>query len=280
MTVKSVSEFALSRIRRSATYQRMSASSIGGLYRKLRGPQWSEDRAREVEFYRSLLCGFKQGDTIFDVGANTGEKAATFIQLGARVVAVEPDELNLKRLRTRFVRFQRTHTPVSIVGVAVSDKEGTETMLVDGPGSALNTLSTKWADTLKADKSRIVNTIDVLDFKYKRVVTTTTLDRLIEENGAPFFVKIDVEGYELSVLQGLHRAVPYISFEVNLPEFREEGLQCIELLNRLHEEGEFNYSSDCRRGFAGAEWVQARAFSQVFSQCDESCVEIFWRSNQ
>jgi FkbM family methyltransferase len=280
MTVKSVSEIALSRIRRSATYQRMSASSIGGLYRRLKGPQWSEDRAKEVEFYRSLLCGFKQGDTIFDVGANTGEKAATFIQLGARVVAVEPDELNLKRLRTRFMRFQRTHVPISIVGVAVSDREGTETMLVDGPGSALNTLSTKWADTLKADKSRIVNDIDALDFKYKKAVTTTTLDKLIEENGAPLFVKIDVEGYELSVLQGLHRAVPYISFEVNLPEFREEGLQCIELLNRLHEGGEFNYSSDCRLGFTGAEWLPARAFSQVLAECDESSIEVFWRSNQ
>ena len=280
MTVKSVSEFALSRIRRSVTYQRMSASSIGGLYRRLKGPQWSEDRAREVEFYRSLLCGFKQGDTIFDVGANTGEKAATFIQLGARVVAVEPDELNLKRLRTRFMRFQRTHVPISIVGVAVSDREGTETMLVDGPGSALNTLSTKWANTLKADKSRIVNDIDALDFKYKKVVTTTTLDKLIEENGAPFFVKIDVEGYELGVLQGLHRAVPYISFEVNLPEFREEGLQCIELLNRLHERGEFNYSSDCRLGFTDAAWLPARAFLQVLAQCDESSIEVFWRSNQ
>jgi FkbM family methyltransferase len=168
----------------------MSASPIGGFYRRVRGTRESEDKGIEVEFYRALLRGFKQGDTVFDIGANTGEKADTFVRLGARVVAVEPDELNLKRLRSRFIRLQGRRVPVSIIGAAVSDREGSETMWVDGPGSALNTLSRKWADTLKGDKSRFAHTIDALEFKHEKSVTTTTLDRLIQENGTPFFVKI------------------------------------------------------------------------------------------
>lgn len=278
MTGKSISRRALSRIQRSAIYQQMSASPIGGLYRRMKGSRGSEDNAGEVEFYRGLLQGFKQGDTVFDIGANTGEKVDAFVQLGARVVAVEPDELNLKRLRNRFIRSHGKQVSVSIIGSAVSDREGSETMWVDGPGSALNTLSQKWADTLKGDKERFAHTIDALEFKHEKSVTTTTLDRLIEENGAPFFVKIDVEGYELRVLQGLHKAVPYISFEVNLPEFMEEGLQCIEVLKRLNGAGEFNYSSDCRQGLASDEWLQSGAFAQVLSQCGERCIEVFWRS--
>ena len=279
MSEKSVSKSALTRIRRSATYQRISASSIGRLYRRLKGTPQGEDQAHEVEFYRVLLGGFQQGDTVFDIGANTGQKADAFLQLGARVVAVEPDELNLTKLRNRFAGSKGTPLPVSIVGAAISDHEGAETMLVDGPGSALNTLSRKWADTLKSDKERFAHTIDALEFKHEKSVKTTTLDRLIEEFGVPFFVKIDVEGYELKVLQGLHKPVPYISFEVNLPEFKQEGLQCIEVLKSLQETGEFNYSSDCWQGLAKDKWLQASEFSHVFAQCTERCVEVFWRSS-
>ena len=44
-------------------------------------------------------------------------------------------------------------------------------------------------------------------------VAATTLDALIQEHGRPAFIKIDVEGAELDVLQGLSCAVPTVSFE-------------------------------------------------------------------
>lgn len=280
MKNKSRSRLALFRIRRSSVYQSLSASPLGGLYRKLKGEQrLVEDRAKEAAFYGTLLQGFHRGDLVFDIGANTGEKVEAFVRIGARVVAVEPDETNLKRLRTRFSRLQETGTPVSIIDAAVSDREGSATMLVDGPGSALNTLSEKWVDALKLHKERFAHTTDLLEFDGVKSVKTTTLDRLIEDNGAPFFVKIDVEGYELKVLQGLHRSVPYLSFEVNLPEFREEGLQCIDLLRGLREDGEFNYTSDCRSGLLSSRWLDSQKIAQVLTECDETCIEIFWRSN-
>jgi FkbM family methyltransferase len=72
-----------------------------------------------------------------------------------------------------------------------------------------------------------------LEFREKRRVETTTLEQLISEHGCPLFAKINVEGYELSVLRGLRTVVPYLSFEANLPEFREEGLQCLTILQSL-----------------------------------------------
>jgi Methyltransferase FkbM domain len=42
-----------------------------------------------------------------------------------------------------------------------------------------------------------------------------TVDSLIEAFGAPDYVKIDVEGFDLEVLQGLTRPPPLLSFEFN-----------------------------------------------------------------
>lgn len=45
-------------------------------------------------------------------------------------------------------------------------------------------------------------------------VSTTTLNTLISLYGRPAFCKIDVERFEKSVLNGLTRPIPLISFEV------------------------------------------------------------------
>src|SRR5258708_30129788 len=104
--------------------------------------------------------------------------------------------------------------PVSIVGKAVSASNGKEILWVDKPGSAKNTLNTKWVETLRTDSSRFGES---LEFAGRCEVETVTLDSLIEAHGLPTFIKIDVEGHEPAVLKGLHRRVPGVSFEFNLP---------------------------------------------------------------
>jgi hypothetical protein len=81
------------------------------------------------------------------------------------------------------------------------------------------------------------------------------------------------------VLRGLKRPVPYLSYEVNLPELRTEGLECIEILNRLDPRGAFNYAVDCRVGLVLQEWRNANDFAAVFTACTDLSIEVFWKAS-
>lgn len=262
-------------LRRVGLHQRLRTSRIYDLYWRMADIRIIDDRSREVEFYRMLLEGFRKGDLIFDVGAHEGYKTDIFLRLGARVVAVEPDEVNQDVLEQKFLRYRLTRKPVVIVGKAVSDRNTVEKMWIDTPGSAMNSLSQKWVETLRGDERRFRRR---LDFAQQREVETITLEHLFLKHGHPFFVKIDVEGHESSVLRGMQRPVPYLSFEVNLPEFIPEGLECVELLRSVAVDGKFNYTVDCRRGLVLEEWLEAGKFSQVLNACSETSIEVFWKS--
>ncbi len=261
----------------AGVYHRLRTSSIHEIYLVFAGKDWIIARERQLEFYRRFLTEFRPGDLIFDVGANEGFKADLFLRLGARVVAIEPDETNQSILRERFERFRIVRRPIVIVGKAVSDTNTLETMWIDGPGSAVNTLSQKWATTLNANKARHEYEHYGLDFARHKTVETTTLEQLMSAHGVPIFIKIDVEGYELNVIRGLQRPVRYLSFEVNLPEFRSEALQCVEILERLAPAGTFNYAVDCEQGVTLEHWLSADEFRPVLGECTENCIEVFWK---
>jgi FkbM family methyltransferase len=271
----SVKGYAQKFLNRAGVYHRVKTSSIYDLYWSFADKRIIDDRQREVDFYRSLLAGFRKGDLIFDIGANEGYKTGIFLKLGASVVAVEPDESCQKMLEQKFLKYRLRKKPVVIVPKAVSDRCSIATMWVDALGSWLNTLSQKWAGALREDDKRFGNR---LNFGQSKQVSTITMEQLITEHGQPFFVKIDVEGHELSALRGLHRPVPYLSFEVNLPEFRPEGLECVRVLAELAHAGRFNYTSDCAHGLTLRDWVPADDFSHVLHQCSERSIEIFWKT--
>jgi len=231
------------------------------------------------DFYRDLLVGLQHDDVIFDLGANQGAKTDVFLRLGARVVAVEPDDACQQILRDRFLRFRLKPRPVTLIGKAVSDKIGIEEMWIDGPGSAVNTISRRWADHLKDGKESFKYRHCGLEYSSSKSVETTTVEHLVNLHGVPFFVKIDVEGHELSVLLGMRRPVPYLSFEVNLQTFRDEGIACVRVLRRLKPDGRFNYTPDCCSGLVLNEWLGSEEFCAVVDSCTDETIEVFWRSN-
>src|SRR5215469_7081521 len=203
-------------LERLGLYHRVKSSFLYDLYWSAADPKLVADRYREVQFYRNTLTGFGKGALIFDIGANHGYKTDIFLRLGARVVAVEPDLSNQKILRQNFLECRLRKKPVTIVGKAVSDKSGKAMFLIDEPGSAKNTLSQKWADSLRTDSSRFGKK---LAFAGHREIETNTLEDLFRSFGVPYYIKIDVEGHEVNVLKGMRTVVPVLSFEVNLPQF-------------------------------------------------------------
>lgn len=262
-------------LKRIGLYDRVKASRLYDAYWILADKRILDSRRAEINFYRHLLRGFQPGDLVFDIGANQGFKTDVFLRMGARVVAIEPDTHSQAALKSRFLRYRLLKRPVTIVGRAVSDRDGVETIWLDAPGSAKNTLNKKWVDLLRNDERRFG---ERLGFKSRQEIETVSVDTLIATYGVPFFIKIDVEGHEPVVLRGLRRPVPYLSFEVNLPEFRPEGQQCIELLADLATNGRFNYAVDCHRGLVLQKWADKKEFLSVFGDCTETSIEVFWNT--
>ena len=263
-------------LKKLGLYHRLKASAVYSMYWSIADPSLVKEEKMEVQFYRDLLAGFRPGDLIFDIGANQGFKTAMFLRLGARVVAVDPDDANREILEAKFRKYRLIPKKVVILRQAVSEEEGAATFWIDEPGSAKNTLNPKWVDTLRVDDKRFGHK---LQFPSSKTVETTTLERLVLNHGAPFFIKIDVEGFEASVLRGLRRPVPYLSFEVNLPEFRQEGLECVALLAAVSDDARFNYMFDCGQGLAIRDWIDARKFSDLLAGCSEASIKVCCKMN-
>ena len=264
-------------LRRLGAYDRLRESFAYDCYRRLRHGRPLRWRHDELLFYRTLLAGAPEGLLVFDVGAHRGQRSEVFLRLGARVVAVEPDALNQRHLERRFSLGGPHARPVTVVGKAASDTDAGAVLRIHAPGSGLNSLSEKWVRMLAGDERRFGSTVA---FPEGMRVETTTLESLMDAFGAPYYVKIDVEGHEPSVLRGLKRPVPFLSFEVNLPEFLPEGAACAEELGRLSATGRFNWAGDPLRGLAMTEWLDAPEFARALRECGEPSVEVFWKSGQ
>ena len=237
-------------------YAPFKSSTLYEAYIRIARPEIVRERSREIDFYRDLLKSFGDRAVIFDVGANVGDKAEVFRRTAHSVVCCEPDASGARFLRQRFARDPR----VTVLESAVSDTEGTLTFLRFEARSALNTVNAKWADLL-CDQEQ--PRFDRAQKPPQSVaVTSVTLDGLIARYGVPSYVKIDVEGHENSVLKGLTRKVPLLSFEVNLPEFRAETLDCIASLEAMHPAARFNYTDATRATHFAGTWSTATEFAQ------------------
>lgn len=262
-------------LQRAGLYHRLKASCLYDLYWSLADRRLLQERAQELAFYRDNLHGLRRGDLIMDVGANQGFKTDIFLRLGSRVVAVDPDLMNQAILKEKFTRWHWRKPPVTIVGKALGEKVGSETMWVNEPGSAKNTLNKKWVETLSEDATRFG---ERLHFAEKRQVEVTTLEELFRVHGRPCYVKIDVEGYEAAVLKGLKSAVPLLSFEVNLPEFLPEARQCITTLSAIDHDARWNFFFDSACGMALRDWVTTDRIDALIEQSHWPTIEIFWHS--
>ena len=196
---------------------------------------------RRGSFYTSFI---QKGELCFDVGANVGNRIGPLLYIGAKVVAVEPQEVCYSYLKKKF------KNKIKIITKGVGESEGIKEFHLSS-GSPMSSFSKEWIDSVKDGRFK--------DYTWEKVVSTkmTTLDKLIEEFGVPAFIKIDVEGYELEVLKGLSKPVKMISFEYTLPEQIQKPVMCIKQIERYNPNIECNYSLGESMEFAKDKWISA-----------------------
>jgi FkbM family methyltransferase len=173
------------------------------------------------------LC--QPGDVVIDVGANIGYvalMAARQVGPTGRVIAVEPGPRSFLLLQTNAER----NFPDRIVPVhaACDEVDGTATLFVSDYSEENN--------SLRLDP--------VVGGAHEETVTTRSLCSLCQEMGiTPDVVKIDVEGAEWRVLNGLlangtDRAAPrLIFFEVYIGNSRAFGYRPSELCRWIEGQG-------------------------------------------
>lgn len=169
----------------------------------------------EACYQESLLRTICLGDVIWDVGANIGFYSKRFADLAGaagKVIAFEPNPSAVEQLRLALTQFAN----VQICPIGLSNV----------PENAVFSLGAEPASTtghIALEQSNESNTIRV---------TLNAGDTLVAEGlvPQPTVIKIDVEGYELEVLQGLQRclrneALKVVGIEVHFGHLAARGLE-------------------------------------------------------
>lgn len=188
-------------------------------------------KSERKEFYNQFI---KSGDLVFDVGANKGNRTVIFLELGAKVVAVEPQKECYEHLTKRF------GDSIDLIKLGLGEKESTATMYVSG-STLISSFSKDHVDMMQEDRFKGADWGDTIEIKM------TTMDVLIEKYGTPAFCKIDVEGYEYDVLKGLSKPLKALSLEYIVPENTQVLVDCLAHLSNLGNiECNFSYGESMK----------------------------------
>jgi FkbM family methyltransferase len=198
-----------------------------------------------------------KGDICFDIGANIGNMTRMFLDLGAKVVAIEPQSLCMKRLQWKY----QWNKKVVLVQKAVGEKEGTGELLLS-KAHTICSMSKEWIEVVKGTERFGEYTWDEVEN-----IRITTLDKLIRDYGVPSFCKIDVEGSEYHVLKGLSKPVKALSFEFT-PEFISASFRCIEHLFSLGY-AHFNYAISDAVQLSLPNWVDYKGICKLLTELSE-----------
>lgn len=185
---------------------------------------------------------------VFDIGAHVGDRTASFLRLGASVIAIEPQPRVFRALRL----LHRRAPGVVLLPCAVGKEIGEVTLHLNTRNPTVATVA---PDFIKAARGAPGWTDEVWESCV--TVPMTTLDALIIRYGVPDFIKIDVEGHEAEVLAGLSTAVPALSFEFTTIQ-RHIAKTCVERLCALGSY-RFNLSLGEDHALQHNDWLTADA---------------------
>ncbi|OSQ53510.1 FkbM family methyltransferase [Marivita geojedonensis] len=178
---------------------------------KLLGPDAMQNGAFEPMETKCVQAILSEVDVFVNVGANVGYYVCHALNMGKRVVAVEPLEENFSTLLRNLEANQWDE--VELFQVALGDRA--KVTKIYGGGTAASLIS-GWANCEAGHFAR---------------VPVLTLDTILSDRfkNQRMLVMIDVEGFELPVLEGalrqLQRALAPVWFvEIGIDEHMPDGI--------------------------------------------------------
>src|SRR5690348_4440570 len=118
---------------------------------------------------------------VFDIGFNNGDDTDHYLARGFNVVAVEANPELAEAGRRRFVSAIAAGK-LRLLNVGVAQQAGHADFYVNQSVDVWSSFVPEWGQ--RGGKFSVIS------------VPTTTMSSLLKEFGTPYYVKIDVEGYE------------------------------------------------------------------------------------
>jgi len=172
-------------------------------------------RGYEDRFQAAMLGGIRQGDIVWDVGANVGLYSKKFSDIAGssgKVFAFEPSPVNLERLNAAVASLAN----VTVVPVALGDRE--DVVVIEQGNDPLGATS-RIVDKAVRRSERQVE------------IQLSSGDRIVASGAVamPNVIKVDTEGFELDVLLGLRQTLRQKSLrtlcvEIHFGLLKERGL--------------------------------------------------------
>ena len=182
--------------------------------RAKKAQQWDAREAHAKGLLQGIVSMLEPGDVVIDCGANLGAVSGPLADTGAIVHAFEPDPYTFGRLTENLAGRDN----VILHNAAVGATAGTLQLMRDAdwekdPDGA-SVRSTLIAGGRKIDGS---NTIDVEVIDFPAFVKT-----LIKKHKKIAFLKMDIEGAELDVLEAMEAQALFAKIKLTVAETHEK----------------------------------------------------------
>jgi FkbM family methyltransferase len=187
-------------------------------------------------------------DWIFDIGMHIGEDTRHYLKKGFKVLAVEANPILAKQNSEKFKKAIDAKQLV-ILNAGIADKAGVLPFYV-------NHRLSEWSSFDKATGTRNDTAYHVLD------VPCVTTKSLFEQYGVPFYLKVDIEGFDHYCL---HDIIPeykpkYVSCEAVYLDWMEilvqKGYTKFKLLNQANDFKPINIEQEKKAWFPKYEIIK------------------------